>query len=191
MALPRTAWKKGQNPNPGGRPGRLRGKGMVEFIAKQTRDGMELAEYFLRVLRGHEKGATPAHKQAAAEWLANRFMGKAVDISLNGDLADENNPLAELPNAELRALILAATGEPNAHHQKSEGASDTREPRAAPAAPLADALSDAPAPRPEAASTAPMAPLPPNPKPYSEAPRCPACGLRRAHNLDCPERPKA
>lgn len=91
--------------NPGGKPGKWRGKGLVEFIGRHTRDGVAMAEKQLRIMNGHEKGATVSHIQKAIDWLADRYMGKAVDIALSGDIDSPNNPLAELDADQLRALI--------------------------------------------------------------------------------------
>lgn len=91
--------------NPGGRPARPRGTKMVEYIAKATEDGQLMASFFVRTLKGLEKGTNVSHKIRAAEWLADRFAGKAVEVALTGDIDSPNNPLAELDATELRALI--------------------------------------------------------------------------------------
>lgn len=101
-------WKPGVSGNPGGGPGRLRGKGVVDYIGKTTNDGVLLAQKMLRIANGEDKRATVAHQLKAIEWLADRYMGKAVDVSLTGDLADESNPLKDLKPEELKAVILAA-----------------------------------------------------------------------------------
>lgn len=91
--------------NPGGKPGRMRGKGMTDFIGKATEDGKMIAAFFVRVLRGIEKGTNVSHKIRAGEWLADRFAGKAVEVALTGDIESANNPLADLDADQLRALI--------------------------------------------------------------------------------------
>lgn len=183
-------WLKGFSPNPGGGPGRLRGKGAVAFIGQQTSDGRELAEYFLRVWRGHEKGYTPAQRAEAAKWLADRYMGRAPDVSLLGDLKDEDNPLATLRSDELRTLVRAQVVTLNAQIGPAAADIDTQHPGPRAALPPANAYSDALAAPQSVAEPAPSPQVPYNPKPFSEAPRCPECNLRRAHNLDCSLRPK-
>lgn len=93
--------------NPGGGPGRLRGKGAIDYLGRHTNDAVAVAEFFVRVLNGHEKGTTLRDKIKAAEWIADRYMGKAVDVSLTGDIDSPTNPLSQLKNDELKALIKA------------------------------------------------------------------------------------
>jgi len=100
-------------PNPGGKPGRPRGLGMLKYIAKATEDGQLMASFFVRVLKGLEKGSNVGHKIKAAEWLADRFAGKAVEIALTGDIDSPNNPLAELDADQLKALIHKIAGPKN------------------------------------------------------------------------------
>lgn len=106
--------------NPGGKPGRHRGQKMVDWIGTATKDGELMASFFVRVLKGIEKGSNVSHKIRAAEWLADRYAGKAVEIALTGDIDSASNPLAELDAEQLRALIHKIV--PRQNHQKSESA---------------------------------------------------------------------
>lgn len=148
-------------------PGRLPGKGLSKYIRDQSRDGFELAEWCFRVLRGHDKTANAQDKRFAVEWLSNRGFGKAPEVNLIGELAEGDNPLAEIPSARLKALLLS-------DNAPEGGDASTLPAESAP--PAADVAPGA---------TITALPLPPPPPE-----KCPACGLRRAHNLDCPERPK-
>lgn len=100
-----TAAKRFVPSNPGGKPGRLRGAKMVDKIAELTEDGKHIAAFMVRVLKGVEKGVNVSHKIRAAEWLADRFAGKAVEVALTGDIDSSANPLAELDADQLRVLI--------------------------------------------------------------------------------------
>jgi hypothetical protein len=93
---------------------------MVEWIANATRDGLLMAEYFVSVL--NDKKAAPKDKREAAMWLADRFAGKAVDVSLNGDLGDVEHPLKDLDVAELKALVRVAE---NAQSQPARAVPET------------------------------------------------------------------
>ena len=62
---------KGHKSN-GGRP-----KGLAELVRSRTRDGAELVEFFLKVFKG-EEGEEFKHRIEAAEWLADRGFGKAI-----------------------------------------------------------------------------------------------------------------
>lgn len=74
---------KGKSGNPGGRP-----KGFGEYIRKQTKDGQELVDFHLRVLRGEETqqvatkdgpvecGPSIRDKQNSSDFLADRGWGK-------------------------------------------------------------------------------------------------------------------
>jgi Family of unknown function (DUF5681) len=64
-------WRPGQSPNPGGRP-----RGLVALVREQTRDGAELVEFMLRVLRA--KRQPMRLRMEAAAWLADRGFGKAL-----------------------------------------------------------------------------------------------------------------
>jgi hypothetical protein len=96
--------------NPGGKPGRLRGAKMVEKIGELTEDGKHIAAFMVRVYKGLEKGANMSHRVRAAEWLADRYAGKAVEVALTGDLDSTANPLSDLSPTELKALIYKMAG---------------------------------------------------------------------------------
>ena len=63
----------GVSGNPQGRP-----KGFAAIIREETREGAELVAYMLAVLR-HPKQPT-ALRMAAAQWLADRGFGRAVNV---------------------------------------------------------------------------------------------------------------
>lgn len=61
----------GQSPNPAGRP-----KGISALVREQTREGAEVVEFMVAVLRGRRKAPLRLRMEAAA-WLADRGFGKA------------------------------------------------------------------------------------------------------------------
>ena len=63
----------GNNGNGGGRP-----KGLAALVREETKAGAELVAYMLAVLR-HPKQPT-ALRMAAAQWLADRGFGRAVNV---------------------------------------------------------------------------------------------------------------
>jgi hypothetical protein len=65
-------FEKGKSGNPGGRP-----KGFASAIRKETRDGADLVDFSLKVLRGQIR-ASVTERQKARDWLADRGWGKAV-----------------------------------------------------------------------------------------------------------------
>ena len=71
----RPAWRKGQSGNPGGRP-----KGIASYVRKQTKDGKELVDFMLSILRKSgefEHGRLDLSvRMDAATWLAERGFGK-------------------------------------------------------------------------------------------------------------------
>jgi hypothetical protein len=64
-------WLPGVSGNPGGRP-----KGLAELVKAETRDGAELIDFYLRVLRG--KRQPMRYRLEAAARLADRGFGKAL-----------------------------------------------------------------------------------------------------------------
>lgn len=67
-------FQKGQSGNPGGRPCV---RGIREMIQSQTKQGAELVEYALEVLR--DKNARTSDRNYAHTWLSDRGWGKAVE----------------------------------------------------------------------------------------------------------------
>src|SRR5262245_3983978 len=73
--VPGCLFPKGQSGNPGGRP-----KGYSLYIRQQTRDGKELVDYALAVLRG-EHGDDVKLRLDAATWLADRGFGRPIQTT--------------------------------------------------------------------------------------------------------------
>lgn len=84
-------WKPGQSGNPGGRP-----KGLASLVREETKDGKELVEVMLKIVRGEltstetyldKKGQphevvhepAPRDKIEAVKWLADRGFGKVME----------------------------------------------------------------------------------------------------------------
>jgi hypothetical protein len=90
----------GVSGNPGGRP-----KGLVRRIREETRDGEELVDFMLRVLRS--EGESTRTRVEAASWLADRGFGRPQQTTLVG-VADEQasySPYAHLSDEELEERI--------------------------------------------------------------------------------------
>ena len=91
----RPLWQPGQSGNPSGMPkGRM---GLAAMVREATRDGLDLLEFFRAVMEGtvpstsrgrlKPRRATRDQQMRAAEWLADRGVGKAIqttDLNLSG-----------------------------------------------------------------------------------------------------------
>lgn len=88
--------------------------GCSKAIAERTRDGTEVVEFMLGVMRGrryrwpelHPKELpslplrpTPALRQGAAEWLADRLWGRVPSVTYHVDNGDAAGPIAGLAEA--------------------------------------------------------------------------------------------
>jgi hypothetical protein len=54
---------------------------LVSLVRSQTKDGKELVDFMLRVLRGKEEDADLKARMQAAEWLADRGFGRPVQVN--------------------------------------------------------------------------------------------------------------
>ncbi len=104
-------FKKGISGNPSGRP-----KSFGESIRRLTRDGEELVQLALKVLRGklsvkmfdkegnpHDAEPSIKERLEAMKWLADRGWGKALDLS-NDKAAQEAVGVSSTLAAKLAAL---------------------------------------------------------------------------------------
>lgn len=97
-----TQFKKGGKPGPGRPPGF---RGVARMIMKETRDGAELVEFALRVLR--DEGEDHDNRWAALQWLADRGLGKPlVSVDLAAEVGVHDG--AALPAIDLSALSVEA-----------------------------------------------------------------------------------
>jgi hypothetical protein len=82
-------FQKGQSGNPGGR---AKGAGLADYIRTQTKDGRELADFMVAILRNDKDGELGGRvplpvRMEAATWLADRGFGKPVQATeLNADV---------------------------------------------------------------------------------------------------------
>ena len=102
--------KRGNSVNLTGRP-----KGLAQLVREQTDDGKELVKIMMEIVRGElvvEKTfgdrtyeEYPSHKDriAAAQWLADRGFGKAVETNLNVDINGNSEALADVIARQLMA----------------------------------------------------------------------------------------
>jgi hypothetical protein len=103
---PRGRFKPGGPPGPGRPPGRA---GMSRQILGATRDGAEMVEFALDVMR--DEARPHRDRWAALEWLADRGAGKStqaleVDVEVGGDLGPlQTLDLREMTDDALQALI--------------------------------------------------------------------------------------
>jgi hypothetical protein len=105
-------WAPGQSGNPSGRP---RGyKRIARYLLEETDDGREVADFFLRMMR--DKSLSPNLRAGAAEWIANRMVGRAqqvIKLETETRSIDWSAVLAQLPDDVLRQVVAAmesATG---------------------------------------------------------------------------------
>ena len=99
LSIPRPrgnpAWLPGVSGNPGGRP-----KGLAELVRAETRDGAEVVEFMLRILRG--KRQPMRLRMEAAAWLADRGFGKALQqMELSSPGAEQLVIRVEYPDADV------------------------------------------------------------------------------------------
>lgn len=75
---PATRFKPGQSGNPGGKPGGY--KGFAAAIRRETRNGEEMLEMLLSIMRGTvDTGATTAERMQAVRMLLDRGIGKVPE----------------------------------------------------------------------------------------------------------------
>jgi hypothetical protein len=96
------------SPNPGGRP-----KGLASLVRAETRDGAELVAFMLGVLRTARHPL--ALRMMAAQWLADRGFGKAVqtleaDISVDASVTHRDALRAHVEEADVERLTRALLG---------------------------------------------------------------------------------
>lgn len=98
----------GNNANPGGRP-----KGLAALVRAETKDGAELVAYMLNVLRAPKQPT--ALRMLAAQWLADRGFGKAVqtvelDASVDATVTHREALRAHVEEADVERLTRALLG---------------------------------------------------------------------------------
>lgn len=90
-------WRPGQSGNPGGRP-----KGVGAYIREQTKDGREMVDFALAVMRGRRK-APIKQRLEALYWLSDRAFGRSP------------LPLPELPEGTekltIREIVVELVGD--------------------------------------------------------------------------------
>lgn len=94
---------KGKSGNPGGRP--KAAQELAKLIRAETRDGAELVEFAVKVLR--DPTATERNRAWAADWLSDRGFGKPQqEVAISGGLSVDASPidLSHLNAEQLAAL---------------------------------------------------------------------------------------
>jgi hypothetical protein len=104
LANLRPAWKVGQSGNKSGRPGGC--AGLAKLIREETRDGQEMVDFALSVMRGElkavvqikgvaiEVGPPLSLRLEAMKWLSDRGYGKVPDV-----VVEDSVEAAELEDA--------------------------------------------------------------------------------------------
>lgn len=119
----------GSSGNPGGRP-----RGLAARIRDLTKDGQEMIDLHLQVLRGKirqehvvgtqdgpqvvEIGPSVKDRQASANWLGDRLWGKALDRVEVSELDKRAEKYAAMTREELLAAITAVVTAPGAKETK-------------------------------------------------------------------------
>lgn len=88
---------KGYSLNPGGRP-----KGLAALAREKTRDGAELLEFWLEIMR--DKSAHKRDRISASVEIANRGFGRPVDVTLTKSLDATDPQTSPLTVEQLEAL---------------------------------------------------------------------------------------
>ena len=84
----RRGFLPGQSGNPGGRP-----KGLAKLCRELTDEGEEIVRFMVDVLKG-KRATRISDRIRAAEWLADRGWGKAVEMQMDLTPEAENEQIA-------------------------------------------------------------------------------------------------
>jgi hypothetical protein len=145
-------WKPGESGNGFGHA--VISRSLAAYARKRTRNGRELVDFMLHVMRGEPLPVratrshrarypqTPKveHRMVAAQWLADRGWGKAKElIELQGDATTTPEQrlallrrLSDDERAQLRALLAKALATPEAPSTSSAAGDLEPEPAGAP-----------------------------------------------------------
>ena len=96
---------KGVTGNPGGRP-----KGLASYIREKTRDGDDLVDKVLQILRHPRGKGVPAQKLQleCIQWLADRGFGKAVLGVVHAEVTTHTLDILRTYSTEdLEAMLVA------------------------------------------------------------------------------------
>jgi len=86
--------------------GRPPGSGLRQKISDATRDGDDIIEVVVQVLK--DRSARNADKLEAARWLGDRLYGRAPEIIANAKVDLSATALGELTREQLEALASLA-----------------------------------------------------------------------------------